>query len=772
MSTGRERRDTKRGRERDGNLCIIMQKMSYFSAPLFLCLDVCVVHAIRLAQLSPLLLSHPFITLWGGGLTRACLLALFIFTCPGSLPWMSSFEGLQSLGVLCFHFPVYTALLWALEQSTMEEVWGWHSWERVLQGYVVTMVAWLYWSRYVSSLLLSWGRYVSSLLLSWGRYISSLLTRAPSDKPKEVANSSLEKLMGFMLPYRWRFVLVLFLVVLSSYGEMAIPQYTGRVADWIINEEAPDAFTEAITVMTLMTIASAVLEFVCDLMYNVTMSLIHTSVQGAVFQAVLKQEIAFFDATPTGELVSRVTTDTNDMSEALSEKLSLVMWYTARFGFLMYFMVSQSWKMSLLTCMGLPIIWVVPKLIGHFQQTIAVKLQESLAKANQVATETFSCMKTVRSFANEDGETEKYRRRLEDTYALNKKEAVAYAASTWANSMTTMTLKVCVLYYGGTLVTRGDVSSGDLVSFVLYELQFASSLEAVMRYYPEVMKAIGASEKIFEYLERKPKVPPNGTLAPKNLKGHIQLKNVSFSYSGKTDNLVLKDVSLEMKPGQVTALVGLNRSGKSTCVNLLERFYQPRTGEILLDGKPLQEYENQYLHDKIAVVSQDCKLFARSVRENIKYGYEDATDEEMEKAAKLARAHEFIMGLSSGYDTDAGENGGQVSGGQKQRIAIARALIRSPKILILDNATSDLDTENEYQVYQALLNQTNCSVLLISNKMSVVEKAKHIVVLNDGMVKEEGSHEELLERGGLYADLVRKQNLGFHRQEEERNDAH
>ncbi|XP_003443100.1 antigen peptide transporter 1 [Oreochromis niloticus] len=734
-----------------------MQKMSYFFPVLCVCLDVCVVHTIRLSQLSPLLLSHPFIILWGGALTRASVLAFLAFTYPGSLPWTKSFEGLQSLGVLCFHFPVYATLLWVLGQSTMEELWGWHSWERVLQGYIVTVVAWLYWSRYVSS-----------LLISWGQYISSFIKRTPSQKPKEETGASLKRLMGYMQPFFWRFVAVLILVFLSSYGEMAIPQYTGRMADWIMNEEAPDAFTEAITIMTLMTIASAVLEFICDLTYNITMSRIHTSVQGVVFQAVLKQEIAFFDATSTGELVSRITTDTNSVSEALSEELSLLMWYTARFGFLLFYMVSQSWKMTLLTCMGLPIIWVIPKLTGRFHQTIAVQVQESLAKANQVATETFSNMKTVRSFANEDGETEKYRLRLEDTYALNKKEAAAYAASTWANSMTTLALKVCILYYGGTLVTRGAVSSGDLVSFVLYELQFASAVEAVMRYYPQVKKAIGASEKIFEYLDRKPQVPPDGTLAPENLQGHIQFKNVTFSYN--KENLVLKNISLEVKPGQITALVGLNRSGKSTCVKLLERFYQPIEGEILLDGKPLNSYKDQYLHDKIAVVSQECVLFARSVRENIKYGYEHVSDEDMYRAANLASAHKFIMELPNKYDTDAGEKGGQVSGGQKQRIAIARALIRRPKVLILDNATSDLDTENEYQVHQALMDQAkDCSVLLISNKMSVVEKASHIIVIDRGMVKEEGNHEELMNNKGLYASLVEKQNKSCFRNEEESN---
>lgn len=732
-----------------------MQKMSYFFPLLCICMDVCTVHAIRLAQLSPLLLPHPFITLWGGALVRAFVLVFLAFTYPGGLLWVRSFEGLQSLGVLCFHFPVYTTLLWQLGQSSVGELWGWHSWERVLQGYAVTAVAWLYWSR----------------------YISSFVTRAPSEKkekkPGPDSRESLKRLMGYMMPYTWRFIVVLALVVLSSYGEMAIPQYTGRMADWIINEEAPDAFSQAITIMTLLTFASAVFEFMCDLTYNVTMSLIHTSVQGAVFQAVLKQEIAFFDATSTGELVSRITTDTNEMSEALSEKLSLLMWYTARFGFLLYFMVSQSWKMTLLTCMGLPIIWVIPELTGHFHQTIAAKVQDSLAKANQVATETFSNMKTVRSFANEDGETEKYRRRLDETYALNKKEAVAYAASTWANSMTTLALKVCILYYGGTLVTRGAVSSGDLVSFVLYELQFASAVEAVMRYYPEVKKAIGASEKIFEYLDREPKIPPPGNLAPENFKGHVQFKSVQFSYSGKTDDnsLILKDVSLEVKPGRITALVGLNRSGKTTCVKLLERFYQPQSGEILLDGKPLQHYKDQYLHEKIAVVSQDCVLFARSVRENIKYGCEGASDEDMYRAAEQASAHKFITGLSKGYDTDAGEKGGQVSGGQKQRIAIARALIRKPKILILDNATSDLDTENEYQVREALAKLAEtCSVLMISNKMSVAKSASHIIVLNNGTVEEEGSHDALMEKGGLYAEMVKKQEEGFKRSKDGSSD--
>ncbi|XP_037129878.1 antigen peptide transporter 1 [Syngnathus acus] len=713
---------------------------------LFACVDVCVVSVLRSLQLSPqffpIFPCPPFVVLWGGELTRAILLLLLLL--PASLPSCSrGFGAIQSILVLCLHFPTYVTLLHVLGWSVEEEMWAWHSWERVFQGYLVTVTAWIYWSQYVQSLLQSLFLAVSSV---WSRRSSK------QESTKDTSSS----LMGFMWPHFGAFVVMLLLVGISCFCEMAVPLYTGQVTDWLQNQGDPDAFTEAITIIAIMTVAGAVLEFIGDLVYNTTMSHIHTAVQGDVFQAVLNQEIAFFDATPTGELVSRITTDTNTMSEALSERLSLLLWYTGRVLFLFFFMIKQSGKMSLLTFMGLPIVWLVPKYASQFHQKISVKVQASLAKANQVATETFSCITTVKSFANEDGETERYSRCLEDIYALNKLEAATYASTTSANSLTTLVMKVCVMYYGGVLVTQGTISNGELVSFILYELQFGSVVDALMHSYPEVKKAVGGSKKIFEYLDRKPQMPPDGTLAPESLKGHVQFKNVRFAYSGKSNTDILKGVSLEMKPGQITALAGLNTAGKSTCVRLLERFYQPQGGEILLDGKPLNSYQDAYLRQKISVVSQDCALFARSVRENIKYGCPEASDEDMYQAARLASAHDFIMGLCDGYDTDAGEKGGQLSGGQKQRIAIARALIRQPTILVLDNATSDLDTENEHQVYQALLKQNcnNRSVLLISTKMRVVEKADHIIFLKDGVVRSEGRHRQLLENCEDYAKLV------------------
>ncbi|XP_077453876.1 antigen peptide transporter 1 [Stigmatopora argus] len=729
-----------------------MSKASALLSPfLFASVDVCILGLLRSLQLSPWVFFHfpcpPLAALWTGELTRALSLMLLLPLLTGGPSWAPGSELFQTVLVLTLHLPVYVTVVRVLGGAVDEETWSWHSWERVFQGYLVTLVSWIYWTHYVQPVLLSLFRSVSSV---WG------WKSRPHQESKKPAVSSLRRLVGFMRPHSGRFAVILLLVVLSSFCEMAVPKYTGHVTDWIQNQGATDGFIEAITIIAIMTVAGAVLEFIGDLMYNITMSHLHTAVQADVFQAVLNQEIAFFDSTPAGELVSRITTDTNAMSEALSEKLNLLMWYMSRVVFLFVFMLMQSLKMSLLTLMGLPIIWFVPKFTAHFHQEISVKVQESLAKANQVASETFSCIKTVKSFANEDGETERYRRCMEDTYALNKREALAYAGTNSANSMTSLAMKVFILYYGGVLVTRGLISSGELVSFVLYELQFALVVAALMHCYPMVKKAVGGSEKIFEYLARKPQIPPDGTLAPEHLKGHVEFQNVTFAYSNG-NGVVLKNVSLEMKPGKVTALVGLNRAGKSSCVKLLERFYQPQHGVILLDGQPLNSYQDAYLRQKISMVSQDVALFPRSVRENIKYGCQEASDEDMYKAARMASVHVDITRMSKGYDTDAGEKGGQISGGQKQRIAIARALIRRPTVLVLDNATSDLDSRNENQVYEALLKIENFSVLLISTKMSVVKKADHIVVLHEGTVQAEGRHDQLMETSQLYAQMVKKE---------------
>uniref|UniRef100_A0A8D2L5F1 Transporter 1, ATP binding cassette subfamily B member n=1 Tax=Varanus komodoensis TaxID=61221 RepID=A0A8D2L5F1_VARKO len=559
--------------------------------------------------------------------------------------------------------------------------------------------------------------------------------------------------------------------LLCSLGEMAIPYYTGRVTDWISSTHKSSAFHQALWMMSWFTIGSAVTEFLSDLLYNTTMNRFHAHLQSSIFRSILHQEIGFFHANRIGDITSRVSSDTDAMSEALTGDLSLLMWYLIRVTFLYGMMLWLSVPLALFITVLLPFILLVPKLTGRFHQTLAQEVQRSLAKANEVAVETFQAITTVRSFANEDGAARQYEEKLQETYKLNKWEAVAYAISMWTSNLSSLALKVGILFYGGRLVTLGHVTSGQLVTFVLYEMEFSTAVQVLLSLYPNVRKAVGSSEKVFEYIDRTPKIQSTGTLAPENLRGHVVVKDVSFSYPDRDNSLVLKGVSLELCPGKVTALVGPSGSGKSTLVALLQRFYEPQQGQVLLDGEELGEYEHHFLHRKVALVSQNPVLFARPLRSNIAYGLEKenekVTKEEMDRkvveVAQRVGADKFITNMSNSYDTDAGEMGGQISGGQRQGIAIARALIRDPKVLILDDATSALDTESQQQVEKEIYEgaaRSERAVLLISHRLHSVERANLILVMEDGEIKERGTHPELMEKGGAYWQLLQKQQNG------------
>uniref|UniRef100_A0A667FV52 Transporter 1, ATP binding cassette subfamily B member n=1 Tax=Lynx canadensis TaxID=61383 RepID=A0A667FV52_LYNCA len=571
-----------------------------------------------------------------------------------------------------------------------------------------------------SSRILHWGSRLDAFALS---YVAALPAAAIWHKLRELcvpeshggSGGAVRRLVGCLGSERRRVPLLLVLCVLSCLGEMAMPFFTGRLVDFILQDGTASGFMRYIMLMSILTTASAVLEFVGDGIYNSTMGRVHSQLQGEVFQAVLRQETEFFQKNQTGAITSRVTEDTSTLSESLSEELSLVLWYLVRGLCLLGLMLWGSLSLTMVTLVVLPLLFLMPKTLGKWYQALAAQVQESLAESSQVAIEVLSAMPTVRSFANEEGEAQKFRQKLQNMKTLHQKEALAYAVDLW-------------------------------------------TISVLLSTYPKVQKAVGSSEKIFEYLDRIPRCPASGVLTSVNLKGLVQFQDVSFAYPNRPDVPVLQGLTFTLHPGQVMALVGPNGSGKSTVAALLQNLYQPTTGQLLLDGKPLPQYEHRYLHTRVAAVGQEPQLFGRSFRENIAYGLvQKPTMAEVIAAAMESGAHSFISELPQGYNTEVGEAGSQLSGGQRQAVALARALIRKPRVLILDDATSALDANSQLRVEQLLYKSPergSRSVLLITQCLSLVEQADQILFLEGGTICEAGTHQQLMERNGRYWDMM------------------
>ncbi|XP_053466609.1 ATP-binding cassette sub-family B member 9 [Ictalurus furcatus] len=585
--------------------------------------------------------------------------------------------------------------------------------------------------------------------------------RGKEVKQKPNSGATLGRLLSYCKEDTGLLSLAFFFLLLSAVCEAFIPYFTGKAIDGIVIHKSMEYFIKPMIILTVLALVSSVAVGFRGGVFSLTFARLNIRLRNLLFRSLMHQEIGFFDANHTGDITSRLTSDTTQVSDLISQNVNLFLRsFVKAVGFFI-FMFGMSWKLSLVTIMGFPYIAVLSKLYGEYYKKLTKEVQTSLAQANKVAEETISAMRTVRSFAGEDHEAKSYYAKLLEVFALNKKQAVAYTFFMWSSCISELALQVAILFYGGHLVVTDQMSGGTLISFFIYELELGECLESIASVYTGLMQGVGAAEKVFEYIDRKPKRTLDGQEAPDILQGLVEFKNVTFAYPTRPETNVLKNVSFSVQPGEVTALVGPSGSGKTSCVSLLENFYTPQNGQVLLDGRPIEAYQHGYLHSKVALVGQEPVLFARSVQKNIAYGLPGAPAEVVVAAARKANAHDFICSLSKGYDTGVGEKGTQLSGGQKQRVAIARALIRNPSVLILDEATSALDAESEHMVQQALnAVMENYTVLVIAHRLSTVQRANTIVVLDDGVVAEQGNHDELMDLHGLYYKLIQRQMLG------------
>ncbi|XP_078365002.1 ABC-type oligopeptide transporter ABCB9-like [Oculina patagonica] len=592
---------------------------------------------------------------------------------------------------------------------------------------------------------------------------------APSDenqtKKEDESTISAWRLMSYCKPDIPHISLASLFLLLAATGEIFIPYYTGQVIDSIAIEKDKAKFMTSILIMTLISLGTAIAAGLRGGMFTLIAARFTKRINNLLFGSIVKQEIGFFDSTKTGDIVSRLTSDTTKMSDQVGLNINVFLRNCVQSIGTCVFMFKLSWKLTIVTLIGLPLVAFISDIYGEYYKKLSTQVQEATAKANEIAAEVVSSMKTVRSFANEDGEYKRYENKQEAIYKLRIKESFLYGGYRWCTEILALTLDVVVLLYGGHLVLEGELSGGYLVSFILYQLQLSFYIDEVGEIYTGLMEAVGASQKVFELIDRKPKIQDNGIVTPGEVSGEIRFQNVSFAYPTRPDISVLDNVSFSVTPGEVIALVGPSGGGKSTCISLLEHFYEPTTGEVLIDSIPVKNFEHKYLHSKVALVGQEPVLFARSVKENIAYGLDSDGEIDqslVEDVSRLANAHSFISDMPEGYDTETGEKGLQLSGGQKQRVAIARALVRNPRILLLDEANSALDAESEHLVQDAIYkNLTGHTVLIIAHRLSTIEKADKIVVIDQGKVIAQGKHRELVEQNGLYAKLVKRQMLGL-----------
>ncbi|XP_034150767.1 antigen peptide transporter 2a [Esox lucius] len=540
---------------------------------------------------------------------------------------------------------------------------------------------------------------------------------------------------------------------LAVLCEMFIPIYTGKVIDILGTKYMWNDFRTVIIFMGLCSLGSSFSAGCRGGLFMCAINSFTCRIKVQLFGALVKQEIGFFETIKTGDVTSRLSTDAPKMGRAVALNVNVLLRTAIKTVGMLSLMMSLSWKLTLLMLMETPITGLLQSIYDNYYQRLDKEVQDSLARANETAGETVAGIRTVRSFKTEQIEAGRYDNRLMDTHNIKTRRDTVRAVYLLLRRLIALVTQVAMLYFGRLFVQQGQMTTGNLVSFILYQSDLADNIRTLIYVYGDMLNSVGAAGKVFEYLDREPHVSTKGTLQPETLTGHICFHNLSFSYPTRQEHKILQDFSLELKPGKLTALVGPSGGGKSTCVSLLERFYQPQQGEILLDGQPLQNYQHHYLHRKVAMVGQEPVLFSGSIKDNIAYGLKDCSLERVQEAAWRANAHGFISKLEKGYYTDVGERGNQLSGGEKQRIAIARALIREPQVLILDEVTSALDTESEHMVQEALASCPSQTVLVIAHRLKTIERADQIILIDQGTVLEQGTHKVLMEMKGSYYKL-------------------
>ncbi len=589
-----------------------------------------------------------------------------------------------------------------------------------------------------------------------------------NDLPKAKINaSSLNKallIFKYSGSHRWKFYLGLVFLLLTGATALAFPKLIGMLVDCAKDRDLELANKVAIGLVIILFLQSFFSFFRLSLFVNFTENTL-ANLRMALYGNLIKLPMSFFAQKRVGELNSRLSADISQIQDTLTSTIAeFLRQFILIIGGII-FLAIISIKLTLMMLSIVPLVAIAAVIFGRFIRKYSKKTQDIIAESQVIVEETLQGISNVKAFANEWYEMARYTVKIREIVkvAIKGGQYRGYFASFIIFCL--FGSIVAVVWFGVTLIISGEMQDiGQLISFVLYSIFVGASFGGVAELYAQIQKAIGATERVFELLEEIPEnINTNHHTILAKIKGNVAFENVAFSYPTRKEIQVLENVSFTASFGQKIALVGPSGAGKSTISSLLLRFYDIESGKILIDGKDIFDYDLETLRGNMSIVPQDVILFGGSIRENIAYGKPDATDAEIFKAAEQANALQFVNGFPEKFETLVGERGIKLSGGQRQRIAIARALLKNPAILILDEATSSLDSESEKLVQEALeILMEGRTSIIIAHRLSTIRSADKILVLDKGTIIEEGTHKELLDiENGLYKNLSNLQFTDF-----------